>query len=379
MLTLAIKMMLADRGKYLMLLSGITFSALLMTQQASVFCGLMMWTAGTLRNMNAPIWVVDPKVEEVNSVKNLRDMTLLRVRSVDGVGWALPVASQSLQVRLADGTFKVAQVIGLDASTLMGRPREMVSGRIEDLRLPHTVVLDEYGTTRFQMEGKPPLAVGDVFEINDHEARIVGICKTKRLFSGSPYVFTTYERCLEYAPKTRNMLSYVIAGPREGKTEEQVAQAIQRETGLNAYTKNEFFWSTVRWYIKNTGIPVSMGTTILLGMIVGIVISGQTFYSFVLEITPHLGALKAMGASQSLLARMLLLQALTVGLIGYTLGTGLACLFGFVVQGRGSPPFYLPSYLLLFTLTVILGICALSAFFGIWRISRLETAEVFRN
>ena len=371
--------MLADRGKYLMLLSGITFSALLMTQQASVFCGLMMWTAGTLRNMNAPIWVVDPKVEEVNSVKNLRDMTLLRVRSVDGVGWALPVASQSLQVRLADGTFKVAQVIGLDASTLMGRPREMVSGRIEDLRLPHTVVLDEYGTTRFQMEGKPPLAVGDVFEINDHEARIVGICKTKRLFSGSPYVFTTYERCLEYAPKTRNMLSYVIAGPREGKTEEQVAQAIQRETGLNAYTKNEFFWSTVRWYIKNTGIPVSMGTTILLGMIVGIVISGQTFYSFVLEITPHLGALKAMGASQSLLARMLLLQALTVGLIGYTLGTGLACLFGFVVQGRGSPPFYLPSYLLLFTLTVILGICALSAFFGIWRISRLETAEVFRN
>jgi putative ABC transport system permease protein len=114
-------------------------------------------------------------------------------------------------------------------------------------------------------------------------------------------------------------------------------------------------------------------------MIVGIVISGQTFYSFVLEITPHLGALKAMGASQSLLARMLLLQAFSVGLIGYTWGIGLACLFGFVVQGRGSPPFYLPSYLLLFTLTVILGICAFSAFFGIWRISRLEPATVFRN
>ena len=379
MLTLALKMMLADRGKYLMLLSGITFSALLMTQQASVFCGIMMWTAGTLRNLNAPIWVVDPKVEEVNQVKPLRDTTLLRVRSVDGVAWALPVASQNLQVRLPDGTFKFAQVIGLDASTLMGRPEEMVSGRIEDLRLPHTVVLDEYGTTKFRMEGKPPLTVGDVFEINDHEARIVGICKTKRLFSGSPYVFTTYERCLEYAPKTRNMLSYVIAGPREGKTEEQVAQAIQRETGLNAYTKNEFFWSTVRWYIKNTGIPISMGTTILLGMIVGIVISGQTFYSFVLEITPHLGALKAMGASQSLLARMLLLQALSVGLIGYTMGIGLACLFGFFVLEKGTPPFYLPPYLLLFTLTVILGICAFSALFGIWRVSRLEPATVFRN
>ena len=379
MLTLALKMMLADRGKYLMLLSGITFSALLMTQQAAVFCGIMMWTAGTLRNLNVPIWVVDPKVEEVSQVKPLRDTSLLRVRSVDGVAWALPVASQNLQVRLPDGSFKSAQVIGLDAATMMGRPVEMISGRIEDLRLPNTVVLDEHGTRKFRIEGNPPLTVGDVFEINDREARIVGICKTKRLFSGAPYVFTTYERCLEYAPKTRNMLSYVIAGPQEGKTAEQVAWAIQRETGLNAYTKEAFFWSTVWWYVKNTGIPVSMGTTILLGMIVGIVISGQTFYTFVLEITPHLGALKAMGASQTLLARMLLLQALSVGLIGYTMGIGLACLFGFFVLEKGSPPFYLPLYLLLFTLTVILGICIFSALLGIWRVSRLEPANVFRN
>ena len=379
MLTLAIKMMLADRAKYFMLLSGITFSALLMTQQAAVFCGIMMWTSGTIRNLKAPIWVVDPKVEEVSQVKPMRDTSLLRVRSVEGVAWALPVASQNLQVRLTDGTFKFAQVIGLDSSTMMGRPVEMVSGRIEDLRLPQTVVIDEYATRKFRPKGGAPLKVGDVFEINDQEARVVGVCKALRLFSGSPYVFTTYERCLDYAPKTRNMLSSVIAAPKEGRTAEEVARAIQRETGLNAYTKNAFFWSTIWWYMANTGIPVSMGTTILLGMIVGIVISGQTFYSFVLEITPHLGAFKAMGASQFLLAQMLLLQAFTVGLIGYGLGVGLAVLFGFYVLEKGTPPFFLPPQLLVFTLVMISLICAFSALLGILRVARLEPASVFRG
>ena len=56
-------------------------------------------------------------------------------------------------------------------------------------------------------------------------------------------------------------------------------------------------------------------------------ISGQTFYSFVLENLKHLGALKAMGASNGLISRMLLLQAWTVGFIGYGLGVGLTVAF----------------------------------------------------
>jgi putative ABC transport system permease protein len=107
------------------------------------------------------------------------------------------------------------------------------------------------------------------------------------------------------------MLSMVLAEPREGKTPAEVARQIEKESGLKAFTEDEFKWATVIWYFKNTGIPFSFGTTILLGFIVGIAICGQTFYTFVLENIRHLGALKAMGTSNWTLARMLLLQAWT--------------------------------------------------------------------
>ena len=78
MYRLGLKMLFADRAKYIMLLSGMAFAALLMTQQGGVFVGIIEWTKGNLKNMRAPIWVVDPKVEQVNEVKPMRDTDVSR-------------------------------------------------------------------------------------------------------------------------------------------------------------------------------------------------------------------------------------------------------------------------------------------------------------
>jgi putative ABC transport system permease protein len=158
-----------------------------------------------------------------------------------------------------------------------------------------------------------------------------------------------------------------------------VARRISAATGLKACTKGEFFWMTVWWYIKNTGIPVAFGATVLLGFVVGLAISSQTFYSFVLENLRHLGALKAMGASDQVLARMVMIQTLTVGVIGYGCGVGLATAFGLVVLRKGMPPFFLPWQLPILTLVAILFICWLAATLGIRKIRSLEPAVVFRG
>ena len=111
----------------------------------------------------------------------------------------------------------------------------------------------------------------------------------------------------------------------------------------------------------------------------GLAISTQTFYSFVLENLRNLGALKAMGASDRVLARMVMLQTLTVGMIGYGCGVGLATLFGVVVLEKGMPPFYLPWQLPAITFLAILVICWLAATLGIRKIRNLEPAVVFRG
>ena len=376
---IALKMLIGDRGKYLMLLSGLTFASLLMTQQCAVFFGLMMWTTSHLRNMRAAIWVADPKVEQVNEVKGMRDTDVSRVRSVQGVAWAVPLFCAVQQTKLQNGNFKPIMLVGIDSATLVGRPPVMLSGRLEDLRLPNSVIIDDLAVQRLSAGRPKPLGLGDTFEINDKEARVVGICKADRHFFGYPYVYSTYDQALLFSPKTRKMLSLVLAEPLPGWTRDQVAQQIERETHLRAFTEQKFFWDTIWWYFRNTGIPTSFGTTIILGFIVGIAVSGQTFYTFVLENLRHLGALKAMGASDGLLARMLLVQAFTVGMIGYGLGIGLAALFGFAVMDKGMPPFALPYQLPLITLAMILFICCFAALMAILKVRKLEPAIVFRS
>lgn len=379
MLDLALKMLLGDRSKYIMLISGLTFAALLMTEQAAIFCGIMQWSGSTLDNVGAPIWVVDPMVEQVNDTEALRDTDLNRVRSVEGVAWAAPFYQGMLRTRMPDGSFKFVQVLGIDATTFAGAPAVITQGRLEDLRLPNTVIIDEFGAEKLSRDPSKPIELGQTFEINDHEARVVGICKTRMAFSGNPYVFTTYDQAMQYAPNTRKMLSCVLAGAQPGEDPAVVAARIAQATGLKAYTRDQFFWLTVWWYIKNTGIPVAFGATVLLGFVVGLAISSQTFYSFILENLRNLGALKAMGASDKMLARMVMLQTLTVGFIGYGCGVGLATLFGLVLLKKGMPPFMLPWQLPLVTLAAILFICWLAASLGIRKIRQLEPAIVFRG
>jgi putative ABC transport system permease protein len=362
-----------------MLVSALAFASLLVTQQSSVFIGLMRWTTALLQNTQVPIWVMDPNVEQANEVKRMRDTDLLRVRSVSGVAWAVPFYWSIQQARLADGRFKSIQLIGLDNSSLIGAPPILLKGKLTDLYQSNAVILDKVGVEKLSEGREKSLDVGDIFEINDREARIVGICEVARSFFGYPFVYTTYDRAIQFAPKTRKNLSFVLVQPKEGVSKERLAQQITQQTGLKALTHDDFFWKTIWWFVRNTGIPISFGTTVLLGFIVGIAVAGQTFYSFILENLTSLGALKAMGASNFLLCRMLLLQAFVVGFIGYGIGIGLAAAFGFGTIKNGQPPFYMPYHIPLITFGIIIFICFLAALIGIRRISRLEAAEVFRG
>ena len=387
MIGLALKMLFGDTAKYLMLVAGLFFATFLIVQQASVFCGLMRWTTSTLKNVPAPIFVVEERVEQINETNPLRDTDVARVRSVSAVKWAMPLYSGIQRARLADGSFKTIQLLGIDAASLAGAPQRMVAGNLEDLRLPNTVIVDELALERLSLDDNPAnrIKIGDRFEINDTEARVVGICQAMRSFTGGPYVWTTYQRALQYSPPQRKMLSAVIAAPAEGLTADEAVKRIEEETGLRAYVNRDFGdndldfnTSTVWWYVKNTGIPISFGTTVVIGFIVGVAIACQTFYAFVLDNLKHLGALKAMGMSNLRLSVMLLVQAFTVGIIGFGLGLLATSAFAMGALENGQPPFYMPWQIPVGAFCVIQVICMLAALMGIIRLSLYEPAMVFR-
>ncbi|MDH5739628.1 MAG: ABC transporter permease [Nitrospira sp.] len=372
----ALKMLFGDRAKYLMLLCGLTFAVMLIVQQGSIFWGLMMWSQASITNLNVPIWVTDPGIAQVDEVKPIASTAVDRVRSVDGVEWAVPLYKGLLRARLANGEYHQITLTGLESATLIGRPAEVLEGRFEDILQPDSVVLDQWAVER--MGGPTVVTVGTIFELNDKLARIVAIAKTQKSFTNIPVVYTTYERAIRYVPHERRTLSYVLAKAKDGIPDKEVIQRIQTQTGLGAFTAEEFGWKTILWVLKHTGIGINFGTTILLGFIVGMAIAGQTFYLFTVENLRQFGALKAMGASTLTLARMILLQAFTVGLTGYGVGIGLATVFGYLTASSGNLPFVETWQLLLLVLVALLTICIVSAAVSIVKLARLEPAIVFR-
>ncbi len=383
---IALKMLMGDRGKYLGIIMGLTFASLIMTQQPAIFVGLMMRTFSFISDLGLPdIWVMDPKVQFVDDIKPLQDTKLYRVRGVAGVKWAMPLYKGLLKARLENGTFQTCNVIGLDDATLIGGPPVMLVGKLKDLRRSDGVIVDIDGATDKLAKppmvpgGKPtPLKIGDTLELNDNRAIVVGIAKTTKTFQSQPVIYTTYSRAVRYAPRERKMLSFVLVKAMPGEDIPTLTRRIRKATGLAAYSRKEFIDLTWNYFMKNTGIPITFGTSVALGFIVGAAIAGQTFYNFTLENLRQFGVLKAMGASNWTLLRMILLQAILVGSIGYGLGVGLTALFGYAMR-NSILAFKFPWQLLVFTGAGVSIICALAALISILKVIRLEPAIVFKS
>jgi putative ABC transport system permease protein len=382
---IALKMLIGDRAKYIGIIIGLTFASVLITQQSAIFTGIMTRTYSFLTDVGLPdIWVVDPQVQYIEDIKPLRDTEVLRVRGMEGIEWAVPMYKGSLRARLDNGTFQSCVVIGLDDETLIGGPPKMLAGKLSDLRQSDAVIVDVIGAEGKLAKVLPngsrvPLKIGDPLELNDNRAVVVGICEVTQTFQANPVIYTTYSRATTFAPQERKLLSFVVTKAKAGEDLPALCQRIQQVTGLKAYTRDAFKKLTFVYFLKYTGMPINFLTAVALGFIVGITIAGQTFYNFTLDNLRYFGTLKAMGTTNRTLLRMILLQALLVGVIGYGLGVGVASVWGTLLSGRTQIAFRLPWQLLLISAAAVLFICLTSAAFSIRKVMKLEPAVVFRS
>lgn len=384
MIRIALKMLIGDRAKYIGILIGLTIASLLITEQSAIFTGIMSRTVGTLTDLpHADVWVMDPKVQYIDDIKPLQDTQLHRVRGVDGVEWAVPLYKGLLKARLSNGNFQSVSVIGIDDATLIGGPLRMESGRLEDLRQSEAVIVDSTGANGRLANVLPdgtrePLRPGATMELNDRRATVVGICNVSRTFQSQPVVYTTYSRATLFAPRERKLMSFVLVKARPDADPAEVAARIREGTGLAAYTTEEFTWMTYRYFLKSTGIPINFGTAVLLGFLIGTIIAGQTFFNFTLDNLRYFGALKAMGASNWQLLRMIFTQAAMAGSVGWGLGVGGAALIGHLAR-NSELAFRMPWQLLAISGGAVIVICLVSSLLSLWKVLRLEPAVVFKG
>ena len=374
-LRIAYKLLVNDRGKFAALILGMTFAVFLMNMVTSLFAGVLSRSSSTIINIGADIWVMDPAVNNpLNSIP-MPDYVLDAVRSIKGVKYAVPLYSGGALVKLPNGDYQSVSVLGLDDESLFGRP-ELIEGNIEDIYAENAFVVVKDG--EYAKLDSPKL--GDVFEVNDHRGVVVGIAKatTGGLF-GNPTLYTTYKRAVQYLPNSRFTTSYILVEPADAAAVENIKEDV-RKLGYRAETKDELIDRISEYYKYKTGVGTNIMIMTVISFIVGLSISGQTFYTFVLENMEKFGALKAIGAKGSELIYMILFQAALTSVIGYGLGIGTSTLMIILAKLR------LPSYASIITYTnlgrafvMVLVIAGISSYIGVRKVIKIEPFDIFRG
>ena len=374
-LKIAYKLLVNDKGKFAALLVGITFAVFLMIMMTSMFAGILHRSSATVLNVGANLWVMDPAVNTPANSIPLPDYVLDAVRSINGVKYAVPLYSGGALVKLRSGVYQAVTVLGLDDSSLYGRP-ELIEGDIDDIYAENAFVVVK--DAEFPKLENP--RIGTEFEINDHRGVIVGIAKvtTSGLF-GVPTLYTTYNRAITYIPSMRYTAAFVLVDPKSSEDMPYIKKQVA-QLGYLALTKDEFIRKTSTFYKYQTGLGTNVLIMTVISFIVGLSISGQTFYTFILENLEKFGALKAIGAKGKELVFMILFQATFTSLTGYGLGIGLASLLITIAKLR------LPSYAaritygnLGFAFAMVVIIAGMSSYIGVRKVLKIEPFDIFRG
>jgi putative ABC transport system permease protein len=374
-LKIAYKLLVNDKGKFAALLVGITFAVFLIVMMTSMFAGILHRSSATVLNVGAKLWVMDRAVNTPANSIPLPDYVLDVVRSINGVKYAVPLYSGGALVKLRSGDYQSVTVLGLDDNSLYGRP-ELIEGNINDIYVENGFIAVK--DAEFHKLEDPK--IGTEFELNDHRGVIVGIAKvtTSGLF-GVPTLYTTYNRAVTYIPSTRFTSAFIIVDPKSNEDVPYIKQQVAK-LGYEALTKEEFIQKTSTFYKYQTGLGINVLIMTVVSFIVGLSISGQTFYTFILENLEKFGALKAIGAKGNELVYMILFQATFTALTGYGLGIGLASILIMFAKLR------LPSYAalitygnLVFAFVMVVIIAGISSYIGVRKVLKIEPFDIFRG
>ena len=374
-LRIGFKLLVNDKPKFTALLIGITFSVFLMMMMTAMFAGILNHSYSTVTNIGADMWVMDPSVNTPTSPIPMPDYVLDVVRSMDEVSYAVPLFIGGALIKLHSGNYQAATVVGLDDESLFGRPA-LEQGSIQDIYADNTfLVVDD---AEFPKLENPK--IGTSFELNDHRGTIVGIARVaSNGLNGVPTLYTTYNRAIEYLPSTRFTMSYVLAQPKSEAAVAGIKQKVAK-LGYVALTKKEFNQSIADYYTYKTGVGTNILLMTVISFIVGLSISGQTFYTFILENLEKFGALKAIGAKGRELVYMILFMATFTALTGYGLGVGFVTLMIWVARSR------LPNYAATITFWnlglafgMVVLIAGISSYVGVRKVLKIEPFDIFRG
>jgi putative ABC transport system permease protein len=363
-----------DKVRLAVTLTGIVFSVVLIVVQLGLFFGFTTATSNLIDHSGADLWITSKNVPYVEQGVAFSERKLNQARSIPGVADAQKIIAHWTQWKRHDGGEESVQVVGINVDDPLEQPWNLVEGRAEDLKSPDAVILDELykqklGVTR----------VGEVFEIGRHRARVVGFTRGIRSFTTSPYVFTSFKNAQDYTGMREDQTLFILVKVAKGSQVEQVRRDLLAHlTDVEVYKTAEFSRMTTFYWMFTTGAGVAVLIAAALGLVVGFVVVAQTIYATTMDHLREFGTLKAMGAPNSYVYKVIMKQAAISAVIGYVLGMIVSV---FVVQAsqKGGAAILMPLPMAVGMFFVTLAMCIGAALVSINKVTRIDPAMVFRG
>jgi len=363
-----------DKVRLAVTLTGIVFAVVLIVVELGLFVGFTSTTSNLIDNSGADLWVASKNVPYVEQGVAFSERKLYQVRAIPGVADAQKFITRWAQWKQPNGHQEAVQVVGFNPDASLGRPWNLVQGSVEDLKAPDAVIMDELYKEKLGVTH-----LGQLFEINGHRARVVGYTHGIRAFTTSPYVFTTFKRAQDYTGTAEDQTIYILVKAAPGADLTQIRRGILNEVrGVEIFTNEQFSHMTQFYWMFTTGAGVAVLLAALLGLVVGFVVVAQTIYATTVDHLREFGTLKAMGAPNSYVYRVIIKQAAISAVIGYVLGMIVSA---FVVhasqQGGAAILLRWPMAVGMFFLTLFM--CVGAGLVSINKVTRLDPAMVFRG
>jgi putative ABC transport system permease protein len=376
MALLARRNLFHDRIRFAVTLTGIVFALVLIIIQFGLFLGFATTTSNNIDHSNADLWVVFHAVTYFDTGRLFSERKYYEVLSTPGVLQAEKYMQNFARWKKPDGGVENIQIIGFHPGSGVGEPWNIVQGDAMDVKLEDGVIVDELYREKLGVQ-----KIGDRVEIGNHRARIVGFTHGIRSFTTSPFVYTSFKNSLNYTnPQSHeDDVAYVLIKVAPGFTAAEVQKNLRaRLTDVDVYTTEEFSRRTRFYWMFTTGAGLAVLTAALMGLVVGIAVVAQTIYAATMDHIREYGTLKAMGASNFYLYRVLIEQAVWSAVLGYAFAIFIA---HFIVQSseKGGAVILLPLSMKVGMLFLAVFMCIAAALVSINKVTRLDPAMVFKG
>jgi putative ABC transport system permease protein len=366
---LARRNLLRERTRFLAATAGVAFAVILMLSLAGIYNSYNQRVARYFGGTGADLWVVQTGTANFFHSSSIVPASAgTTIGTLPGVASVRPYVGRQVAF-MRNGHEYVTYAVGVPLGTSVGGSVSLVAGR-------GTVGHGEIVIDRV-MARKAGLDLGDTVTLRGVSFRIVG------LTSGGDMVMYQYAWVsLPEAYRLQGSSSFVnffLVNVLSGADVYQVAAAIERAVpGVQAWTPEHVITEN-QGPIRDSFLPV-VAVILVIGFAVGTIVIGLTTYSSVLEKRREYGVLKALGAGFGTTLMVVLSQSGASGLVGYVAGLVLTIGLGAWLP-RVVPQFVLTltGIQALWVLLAAAGMVVVSATLPLWRLARIDPAEVFQS